>query len=411
MCSRRKQVEQTIFKPGPKVVEGCHSILNVCLENIYRSTYKAEETGLFDGIAGELLFLWNYRKFDKYAVSESLIEEKLSRFQDNFDPIKSNLSIYNGILGSSWLLEYLNQESEVYSEALMNEVDDFLLELLSQDKWQSELELMFGISGISIYLSRRQKMFSGTSCHFDKFLSHLESLLVRVNDDAITWSQPPNSRFRKNKEDLGSLEFNLGHAHGVTGIISSLIPILQIPELEKRASILIEEGCNWLLTNELKDNGSLFPNVSGSLDASRLGWCYGDLPIALILARAGNKLGNSNFRLKAKEIALNASSRSPEEGRVFDTGLCHGSAGISLIFYLLYKELEQPFCLKMSYYWLEHVVDSYESHGVKGLYNYAGENLGLVEEFGLMIGYAGIGLCILALIGEETSWIDCLSFG
>jgi hypothetical protein len=137
-----------------------------------------------------------------------------------------------------------------------------------------------------------------------------------------------------------------------------------------------------------------------------LGWCYGDLTIALTLARVGQTLERQDLVDEAKRIGLHAAMRDENSAMVKDAGICHGSAGLMLIFQMLNEIIPMPEFEKASDYWFENTIVRFKENGLEGFYaNKAGN---LIEETGLLEGYSGVGLCLLARQGISPDWADAL---
>ena len=255
-------------------------IIGILTNIIQSSPHDANNLGFINGLSGELLFLCQANKFDKSLVNETAFDNKVQFFQEHLHKTATQFDFSHGISGGGWSLEYLNQaQGEDYDPELC--------------------------------------------------------------EDTLTWRQPDNSRYRLNREDTKQAEYNLGLAHGVPGIIAAILPALQIPQLKTRTERLLRQSCDWLLQQQLNtpDQQSYFSLSTTQTRCSRLAWCYGDLTIALTLARVGKSLKIPSYMNKAKEISLHTALRNEKNGKVYDAGLCHGSASIALIFQILYKEL------------------------------------------------------------------------
>ena len=369
-----------------------------------------QQTGLFQGLAGELLFLWKVSLFDKELVDEAVFNHKLEFLQGEAHKSARFVHLGDGAVGIGWFLEYLNQAvQEDYDDSLCEGFDKLVAARLGVDNWRDEIELVFGLSGVAAYLSRRQKKTDQTQL-FTTLVEHFESLAINKPDLGVTWSQPANSVYRFDKSNLDKEEVNLGLAHGVPGVICALIPALKIKTLTERVSQLLTWGCDWLLIQKCneKEVGSYFSYSCCTKEKSRLAWCYGDLTIALTLARVGNAIGNSYYLEQAKLISEHASKRDISSSGVVDAGVCHGSVGLALIFKLLYQELSEDYLNEASLIWLDYSLGLYQSEGVSGMNKFNLKEEKYEEALGLLEGYSGIGLALLSFLGQEPDWTDCL---
>ncbi|MCL1052257.1 lantibiotic biosynthesis protein, partial [Shewanella abyssi] len=223
------------------------------------------------------------------------------------------------------------------------------------------------------YAARRLKRSSDPRL-YEKIITHYEALAIQVNEQQLSWPQASHSVFRLNTENLDEIEFNLGLAHGVPGIIAAILPALAIPQLEKRVQTLLTHSCNWLIeqqiTTEEREVG--FPCSVGSDSIARLGWCYGDLPIALTLARVGRDLKLDRLIEAARHIAIRTSKRTADDGSIFDAGLCHGSSGLIIMFQLLNEILDEPELEQAALRWLDFTLQRFTESGLAGLNAYSG---------------------------------------
>ncbi|MCG7536135.1 lanthionine synthetase C family protein [Pseudoalteromonas sp. OOF1S-7] len=364
--------------------------------------------GLLSGLAGQLLFLYKAYEYDASLVDEALFTDKLEALQEELDQQSFELS--NGLAGQAWLLEYLNQaDPEDYDPELLEEVDQLFCASLDHQPWQGEIEMVLGLSGFAPYASRRAKQSDQTAL-YDVIVSGLESTATRFDNGHITWSQPQTSVYRFNKDAPEEPEYNLGLAHGVPGIIAALLPAVEIPTLRERVTALLLGACDWLLEQQSPDSASpsCFGSCAGGEHLSRLGWCYGDLTIAMTLARVGQQLDRPSYIERALEIGLHAAERDEQSGHIVDAGLCHGFYGMALIYQILNQLMPDPRFLQAMQYWLDHALQQYTERGIESLYAYNGLDKDYYEDFGFLMGYAGVGLALVSLLDDDTSWVDCL---
>ena len=385
-------------------------LLKTLILIIQNTSNNPQKLGHLSGLSGELLFLWQVSQYDKTLIDETVFSEKLIFLQDHLATVATKFNISAGLAGLGWFFEYLNQmQQEDYDAELCEDIDDILLTTLSVDSWSGEIEMVLGLAGLSIYGARRQ-LKSEQTVFYEKFIQHFETLATRLSDNTLAWQQPKQSLYRLNKNNLEQPEYNLGLAHGIPGIIAAILPALKNPSLHSRTKKLLIQSCDWLLQQQLDitDSNSYFSSSADSKHSSRLGWCYGDLPIALTLYRVGIALDSPTYMDKARDISLHAASRDEISGIVDDAGLCHGSAGLALVFQLLYQEIGAAELQQASEKWLDFTLKFYDEKGLPGLHKFTGIGNNYVESTGFLEAYAGIGLCLLVALNGETDWTDCL---
>lgn len=385
-------------------------LLKTLTSIIQNTPNDVKNLGLLNGLSGDLLFLWRASQYDSNLVDEGVFNEKLQFLQDNLSLAASTFNLSVGLTGLGWFFEYINQtQAEDYDPELCEDIDDILLKTLSVAPWHGEIEMVLGLAGLSIYGARRQ-LKSDQSAFYEKLINHFESLATQVSDNTLTWQQPQYSIYRLNKENIEKPEYNLGLAHGVPGIIAALLPALNIPSLYTRTKKMLVQSCDWLLQQQLdtENKQSYFSSSTSNTHYSRLGWCYGDLTIALTLSRVGEALELPSYTDKAREISLHTALRDEINGMVNDAGLCHGSAGLALIFKLLHQEIGLDELQQASDKWLDFTLNLFDEKGLPGFYKLSGIDKTYSECTGFLEGYAGIGLCLLAALNQEADWTDCL---
>ena len=366
--------------------------------------------GLLSGLAGHLLFLYKLGLFNSNAIDQTIFDEKLEFIQQQLAATIEKIDLSNGLSGQAWLLEFLNQsQGEDYDPQMCEEIDTILQDNLAITPWPGEIEMVLGLGSVAVYGARR--LLKSTPANlFDTLIEHFEQSAIQTGEHTLSWSQPSTSVYRFNKENKETPEFNLGLAHGVPGIIAAILPALKIPHLQQRAKSLLIQSCDWLMAQELdeKQHLSCFASSCDHKQSSRLGWCYGDLTIALTLARVGNALELPSYLEKAKTLSFHAASRDQKNGMISDAGLCHGSAGVALIFQLLAQQLSEPALLETADKWLDFTLNQYREKGLAGFYMFSGLSHEYEEDHGFLMGYSGIGLCLLSALTGDCDWVDVL---
>ncbi|MEW6991960.1 lanthionine synthetase LanC family protein [Colwelliaceae bacterium 6441] len=381
--------------------------IGASLSNVTNTTHTC---GLLGGLSGDLLFLVKLSQYQPALVNENIFNNKLEYLQQQLDSQVHRPDLNTGLSGQGWFFEYINQaQGRDYDAELCEGIDEILLEALAIENWKGEIETVLGLSGIAIYAGRRQ-LKSAPVALFEKIVTHFEYTATQISANTQSWSQPSGSVYRFNKDHLEIPEFNLGLAHGVPGIIAAILPALKIPVLFKRTKRLLVQSCDWLLQQELAQpqNISCFSSSCNDKKGSRLGWCYGDVTIALTLARVGKALELPSYIDKARQISLHAANRDSAQGMINDAGICHGSAGLSLIFQLLNQQLNEPKLEQAANNWLLYTLALYRDKGLPGFYMYSPLTKEYQEDTSFLMGYGGIGLCLLSALGETPDWADCL---
>ncbi|HEY0922994.1 lanthionine synthetase LanC family protein [Rheinheimera pacifica] len=394
------------------VIHETESIVRALINEIQNIPEKTTSSGLLNGLSGHLLFLWYAGKFLPEQVSESLFNKRLSDMEivDHTKPFGMSFGL--GITGIAWLYEtFLQDQINSYQPEFNQNTDILVQQYLEQVSDSTDIEYVLGVSGIAVYLARRNCCRQALGCS-ELLISVLQRQAHFLDETSCAWNTPPSSIYRFNK-DNNNPEFNLGLAHGVPAVLSALIALHGgLTRQKATAEKLLNAGCNWLLAQrqDPQRHGCYFGNVAEKPSTSRLGWCYGDLAIALTLFRAGHLLQRDDLIRAATEICLHASHRTPEQSFVQDAAICHGIAGLALSFRLLSEYCTDPQIKLAEQFWHNELFKLYRTQGVKGFYRF-GEEEGqptYLEDASLLNGYAGIGLYLLTTLGQKADWTEAL---
>lgn len=378
---------------------------------LIKQDIQSLQPGLVSGLAGHILFLWYFRKVSQDAESEQALEQALDLLEKKTGMVLQDCSASYGVSGIAWLYELLlAEQDDGYTAEFNANTDRIIQQMLSVADWPGEIEYVLGLSGVSIYARRRMAQANKVEL-YATLVRHFSTLAQPVAEQQCCWPTPADSGYRFYPQS-NEPELNLGLAHGIPSIIAALIPACQHPILATEARRLVLHGCNWLLAQRqaVAETGSYFGYLASTQRNSRLGWCYGDLAIALTLARAGIALDHAPFSEVAKEIALHAAGRDVASAQIRDAGLCHGSAGLMLMFSLLHRIFPEPKLLAAKLFWKNDTLTRYEQQGLEGFNAFRNTEQGAIyiPESGMLNGYAGIGLCLLAELEIEPYWADAL---
>lgn len=355
---------------------------------------------LLNGRAGQLLFLYQAAKWQPRWVSESYLSTEIDRLHEASANLVTDPTLSTGLPGVAWFYQYILQDQQVLEDCNQN-TDSCLIQMLQQG--MTETEYVLGLAGMAPYIGRRLAYNSQLA---QVFLQQMALRSVCIQPGLRCWPVPSQSVFRLNKNQPDLPEYNLGFAHGQAGMIAALLPLLDLPATASQAATLIGEGCNWLLAQQQDANihGSYFAHLAGVAGVSRLAWCYGDLAIALLLARVANKLAKPEYAQAARQFGCHAAKRTVAQAMITDPWICHGAGGLALMFRLLYRQLPQPEFLAAADSWLDQLLGQLAGQAYP-------EQPTDPTATGLISGAAGAGLCLLDALDQAPDWVDALLLG
>jgi len=370
------------------------------------------DASLYVGTTGEFIFFLNLFLLDPnpiYHDAGALFIDK------SIDAIENQLLDYTlcaGLSGIAWGIVHLAKQNliGIENESFFSELDNHIYEYALKDiKIKGNVDILYGGLGAMVYFLERLPNEDARN-YLGEIVNELWLSAV-VEMDEVKWINSFNSSYTVNS--IGD-EYNLGLAHGITGIIAVLCKVYDQQIEQDRCSYLINGSINWLLKQKLPETFySIFPTAVGKdieVYNSRLGWCYGDLPIAWVLYQAGISLNRKEWQQEAIRIMLHASKRRElEKNEVLDAGICHGTAGIAHLFNRFYHKTQEPDLKEAANYWINETIKMAKfEDGLAGYKAWHGKK-GWNNCTGLLEGIAGIGIVLISAINEnETPWDACL---
>lgn len=303
-------------------------------------------------------------------------------------PLSGGIGLFGGLAGVAWAeLEVSRAIGEVAQPS--EDVDALLAAVLEREPWPGPWDLVSGLVGLGVYALRRPP---GDT---PDLLGPVVAALARALRVAA-WSTDTTRTFGAAADGRPLHYVDLGLAHGIAGAIAVLAAALDAGC--EAARPVLAEGVGRLLAHELALDvpDGRFPAVAWpglAAGASRLAWCYGDLGIAAALLAAGDVEGDAVATGAGRRALASAACRSVDRSRVTDAGLCHGTAGVALLFHRL-----APFgqgAPHAAETWSARLFDDVRTSR-------------LPSAPGLLDGRAGVVLALLALAGRGGGWESAL---
>ncbi|MDC8098878.1 lanthionine synthetase LanC family protein [Chryseobacterium rhizosphaerae] len=305
-------------------------------------------------------------------------------------------SFASGSLAVIYFMRLLHTSNIITDEdidAIEEDSIEFFLELISIYADKKEYDLFTGLIGLGLYFLEIQKLDTVA-----KIVSYIDHLKYEQNK-SIFWVDH-NITKEENICDLGL-------AHGLPSIISFLAECYHKGCEKETCKRLIQGAVHFLseLYEENKDSQYIFPSKINVVTrkkqpANRLAWCYGDLGIAIGIWKAYTVLQDEDLKTMSLSIILNSSKIRLDNAGVFysnkndciDTGICHGSSGISHIFNKFYRVFKREELKEAHDYWMAITLQQLDK-GTKFPYDLKNDEW--VEHTGLLEGISGVGMVLL----------------
>ena len=383
-----------------KIIEKLDQIAKCIYENTEKMhPHVNSKLGLYSGEFGVLLFMYYYSLYSKnkdyldstYSYTDILMG-KIGIAIGDWDGLKENysFSFSNGIAGILYSLKFLTEkefvEFDFYNYA--ETIDHLALAMKSFVK-DSNYDFLHGALGIGIYLLKVNE-YKFVEELIDKLYS---SAIIKNSEKIFKWDMKINPLN----------DFDISLSHGISAIIIFLSRAIKNNISLSKSRKMLTGAINYILSIETDFQviGSHFPINSG-LQKSRLAWCYGDLGIASSIWYAGKITNTESWKHKALTIFIDSAQRlSLNDSHVNDAGICHGSAGIAMIFKRMYIETGNDLFLRTAYKWINQTLEfSIYNDGLAG-YKTIWYNE-LICDLSLLNGISGIGLTFLSFIENDS---------
>jgi len=382
------------------------SLIKIKIEKIAAAVKKGiinggenEGLGLYSGKLGILLFLYYYSKYSKDPEYIELTDQYTDILLEKLVERKTIHAFCNGYSGILYLIEFLrlNDFVDIDIEEVEPIFEEFILQGTSFDIKNGHYDFMHGALGSGFYFLKKKT-------HPEEIDKLIEYLYQTAEKDGNIF------RWKSSLGISGEVGYNIALSHGISSIIIFLSRLKANHFNNTYLDELLEGAVNYVLSQEIdpKKYGCYFPSQSkDKLWKSRLGWCYGDLGVALALWQTGKVNSNEEWRNKALEVfTFSANRLSIQDAMTQDAGICHGSAGIAMFFNRIYKETGHELFLTATTYWIEETLRyaTFED-GLVGYKTYTKE-IDINPDYSLLTGITGIGLVLLSYITQDKQKWD-----
>ena len=333
-------------------------------------------------------------------------------------------SLADGYAGLGWLMQHLVAIGflEEADAADLADIDLLIDQSLEADFEQGNCDLLYGLVGKGIYLLSRP-LTAPIRRSLTRIVAMLAELAVPMAEQQLAW----HNVLEEANAATGDI-YTLGLPHGSAGILLLLAKIQRLRVATGQTERLLEQGSRWLCqqashTAEL----NVFAAHAGQAGFCRLAWCQGDLGIAYALGQVQQvqplpeiaallpRLEQSIF---GRTLATSGISASPDFTQV-DTTLCHGISGALLLLDRIAAASHLPAApvQQTLRQWLDLLLAQLQGartagRSATGVETEAWRNQRVgyewVEDYGLLQGSFGVGLCLLELAFPGRAGWDAL---
>jgi lantibiotic modifying enzyme len=362
---------------------------------------------LGSGYSAASLFLAYYGHWKKSKSLLGASSKSLAKLLRLLAQTRCTASLFQGFTGTLWTFEHLRATGMLHDIELEEtdlSADRLLIESLNHRIWEGKFDLIDGLVGVGVYAMERLPNAMSKQL-LDAVLDHL-STTAEYSGAGACWFTPRHVLSKAEIEKAPAGYFNVGMAHGITGIIGFLARAQRWCSDSRKCQLLLESAVSWLRAQRnVQQNGMVFPSwvtPTGERLPSRLGWCYGDLSISVSLMRAALCADRGDWWEEGVSLARGICNLHDAQKQVDAPYVCHGSAGVALIFARLYHATGYGEFKRAALSYADRTISFCSKEELSG---FEPVEPRLQKKYGLLTGVAGLGLVLLALLGTiEPAW-------
>jgi lantibiotic modifying enzyme len=360
--------------------------------------------GLYLGLSGVILFydsMNNAYPSEEFNSKLITVIEKVNGFIENK---QNSNSLCSGLAGYGLSLLRLESISINISEDYFESIDNFLLEDFELLCESNCFDFMHEGMGIAMYYIERYRS-SKNDAITNVLYSFAEKFIYKINNDF-------GNVLLKSDESRGRY-YSFGLAHGVASYLNFLIYLkTHFAALDTDICEALRVCVDFLSSYKQYDSLSKqhYPNIlsieTNQFMSSRLSWCQGDLGVSNALYNTGVFLDNTLIINEAIELMNHSASISFEDSGVDDFGVCHGSAGILIQFFLASKKYNIDYSQEIDR-WYKTLKNQTKNFEECLWYDNSTEEY--FPEINLLVGSVGLGMTLLTIEGKiDSKWLEIL---
>lgn len=378
-----------------------HEIAKTIADSTNVDLVKKMGIGLYGEKSGIVLFLAHYVQ----RFPNSKYQETFDYYLEDLCKILTDEMIYSytfasGLAGAMSALRLMNEQGMISLD---------ISELEEQYKYTMAANMMLFLNrGTGSYDFMHGAL--GIALHYKNEKDFVELAVNWLKDNAIRENGVTKWKSVFNKE--GKLGYNISLSHGMSSILIILCRLYETGNMSKEIEELINGIAGYILSQEIDRSvyGACFPAQSlengDEIFMSRLGWCYGDLGVAIALWQAGKTLNKPEWQEKALDVMLFSTQRRELNiNAINDGGICHGSIGVAMMFKYMYNETKDYRFAETAQYWTDVTLDLAKfDDGLAGYKIYKPDYTPQWQNsYNLLEGISGIGLALMSMLDMDKN--------
>lgn len=371
------------------------SLINNYLELEYGND-NVYKVGLATGYPGISIMLYEAYKVtnnqEYYNTANVYLSETIKLISN--EPMFSS-SLFSGSFGVIFSLVYCSDNGKNYSGIVSSLLDQYdkifeehsyeVLNCIKKEVFDDYFyDVISGYSGIlNTLLFTKDKFGEKIHPNLNMYINRSINILENIVSLAIH-----NDHFEEE-----NILNNLGMAHGITGIINSLIASYNRGFDQQNKNVTLKDIKYFYLRNITKVNGiKRVPNFINKKMNHRDAWCYGSPGVSFCIQQLSILMKDESLHNISKELLNTTLQRSIDERGLISPTLCHGYAGMLIIGKQMNNE-------KIVEYYYQKIMESFNTDFEFAFTDVSIKNNKLLQtkSISLLEGSTGIILAILSL--------------
>lgn len=378
-----------------------------------------EDESIFSGKLSLALYSFLVYKIENegnYLLkTQEVLESIFADISENKSDIIKNITLADGLVGLGILLNVLLKEGaldEEYSKQLDVISDSAYENCLTMLK-EKRFDFFYGAVGLLHYLNEVNRV---DYCN-------------EIVDKLYEYAVDNNFLFYNNFDDPYVEGINFGIAHGSFAIISICLNFynkgIRQDKVKEIAIKTTKSLCLFrkditvdidMIRGKLSDFSSLFPyNITTNNKITfsrqnknnkyyytdRLGWCNGDLSRSLVMYKTAILFNDDEILNIATLLSQSTLNRTEEDKTaVRNFHMCHGSSGILIMYYSLFKLTNSSIYEKSIDFWKEKTLNFLEQRMIKGVFR--------DRDLEILTGWLGGAVSLYAVSDKKIEIINNL---
>lgn len=362
---------------------------------------------LTDGLPGWALFFASLDRAFPDRGHDATAARLLDAAVDGSATIAGSQDLFEGVTGLAWVIEHLVLIARPEHASALDDIDAAMFAALEPEPCETGFDLMSGLVGLGVLALERARSPVARGV-LERLVAWLDAS-AEGTADGISWRTRSDALHPAARARFPTGCHYPGVAHGTAGVVGLLAGLLVRDIAPATTRRLLEGAVAWLLAQEMPGNLALFPfqlDAGGGRAASRSAWCTGGPGISVMLWRAGQAAGEPEWQSRAMALARAAASRPLPEMGVKDACLCHGTAGLGLIYARWFNVTGDEFFRDESARWFQRTMDHHRPGEAVAGYSAVNAPMNRRDAApGLLFGAAGVGLALVAATTAiEPAW-------